>query len=235
MPDDIEERLAAFLDGEMSEAEAAAFEAQLAADPALAARAEAWCANDDRISAAFAPVAAMPLPQDLLAKLEAVPDVIAASKVTAANDNPPAWRRFAMPLGGALAASLAALFLIGPKPEASGGRDLSYALETGRSLQPVRLADGQTVTPTMTIRTADGRFCREFQQADTTGLACRSDGKWAVEAKAAGTGPSEQTGIAVAGGADASALDAAYKRLGASDPLGAAEEAKLISGNWQAD
>jgi len=235
MINDDEDRLAAFLDGQMDDADAAAFEARLASDPTLAARAEAWQANDRRIAAAFAPVADMPLPADVLAMLKASEPTLSAPAPTAANDNPPWWRRHAVPLGGALAASLAALVMLSPQPDAGGKKDLSYALETGRSLAAVQLADGTSVTPTMTVRAADGRFCREFQLGDTQGLACRKDGHWSVEAEAKGRGPAAESGIAVAGGADAGGLADAYTRIGASDPLGSEDETRLISKNWSAD
>ena len=230
MTSDDEDKLAAFLDGQMDDAEMAAFEARLASEPALAAQAEAWQANDRRIVDAFAPVADMPLPADLLAKLKTTP-----SPVQAANDNAPWWRRHAVPLGGALAASLVALAMLTPNPNSGGQEDLAFALETGRSLTPVQLADGSTITPTMTVLAADGRFCREFQSGETLGLACREDGRWSVEAQTKGRGPAGQGDLAVAGGADAGALADAYARLGASDPMGAAEEGQLISKKWSAD
>lgn len=221
-----EERIAAYLDGEMDDAAAAAFEAEIAGDPALAARVATWRAADQRIAAAFAPVADMLLPAELFAKLSA------PVAVPAANDNPDRWRRFALPLGGALAASLAIGLFVAPRTNGPAERDLNFALETGRSLEAVRLADGRTVTPTMTVRAGDGRFCREYRDGDTVALACRTSGRWVIEAKGKGSGPAGQGEIMTASGADASALDAAYARLKASDPLGAAEESALMSKDW---
>lgn len=226
-----DERLALYLDGEMDAAAVAAFEAEMARDPALAETVAAWRTNDRRIATALGPIADAPLPADLVAMLSAAPDR-AADPIPAANDNPVWWRRFAVPLGGAVAAGLVAVFLAGPL--AGPGREgtLDYALETGRSLQAVQLADGRTVTPTMTVRAADGRFCREYRISDMVGLACRSAGKWSVEAQGKGAGPAGQDTIMTAGGADTAALEGAYARLGASDPLGADEENALISGKW---
>lgn len=230
MTSDDEDKLAAFLDGQMDDAEAAAFEARMASEPELAARAEAWLSNDRRMAAAFAPIADLPLPAGLIDTLKAE-----APKVQAANDNPPWWRRHAVPLGGALAASLVAMLVLAPRPDTVGPKDLAFALETGRSLTPVQIADGRTITPTMTVRAADGRYCREFQEGETLGLACRKDGQWTIEAQTKGAGPAAQNDIAVAGGADAGALAGAYDRIGAADPLGAAEEDRLIAKNWSAN
>lgn len=229
-----DQQLTAFLDGAMDEVEAQAFEVRLAGDPELAARAEGWLANDRRVVAALTPLADAPIGADLLARMGLAETAArAASSIhVAANDNPPWWRRYALPLGGALAASLAAVLLLVPRGGQAPQRDMSFALETGRALHPVKLADGSSVTPTLTVRAADGRYCREFRSDATVGLACRASGRWQIEAQGAGTGPADGATIAVASGADGSALDAAYRKLGASDPLHAKAEAELIAGGW---
>jgi hypothetical protein len=52
---------------------------------------------------------------------------------------------------------------------------------------------------------------------------------------ASGKAATQQGGgdVALAGGEDGAALDAAYARIGASDPLEAQAEAALIKGGWQ--
>lgn len=232
MIDETEEQLAAFLDGAMGEAEAAEFEARLSSDPELAARAEQWLANDRRIAAAFAPVALAPVAPELLQGMGLGNPIPAAAAPSAANDNSPWWRRHALPLGGAVAASLAAILLLTPRNGETPQRDLSFALETGRSLAPVQLADGSSVTPTLTVKAADGRWCREYRQASTVGLACRDAGHWKVEAQGAGSGPADGGEIAVASGADGSALDDGFARLRASDPIDGKDEAELIENGW---
>ncbi|WP_298288607.1 hypothetical protein [Novosphingobium sp.] len=234
MSDDTEEQLAAFLDGAMDDEAAAAFEARLAADPALAAKAELWLANDRRIAAAFAPLAEAPISPELLARMGLTSERAAAVRTPgAANDNPPWWRRYNVPLGAAVAASLVAALVL-PRDASEPTRDLSFALETGRSLEAVRLADGSTVTPTLTVKAADGRWCREYRQGAAIGLACRDDGSWKVEATGSGTGPADGGEIGVASGADSAPLAPAFARIGASDPLGNREEDDLITRGWQA-
>lgn len=224
MTDDIEQRLAAWLDGALSPKEAAAFEAELAADPQLAARAANWRANDAFLAGALAPLAASPIEPELLASM-------GLAAPTAANDNPPWWRRHALPLGGAVAASLAvALLLVQP-----GGqpRDaLSLALDTTPALSPARLADGRVIEPTLTVRAADGRWCREFRSSGTVSLACRKDGRWTIEGEVRGSGPAASGDVGLAGGSDSAALDAAYRKIGASDPIAAEREAELIGKGW---
>lgn len=228
MSDDIEERLAAWLDGALPQDEAEAFEAELARNPELAARAAEWKANDAFIAGALGPIGEAPLDAALLARMGlAEPDALPV----AANDNPPWWRRHALPLGGAIAASLvAALLLTMPqKPERDA---LSLALDTTPSLKQVRLADGRMIEPTLTVRSGDGRWCREFRSNGETSLACRGDQGWTIEASAKGSGPADGGEIGLAGGGDSAALAGAYQRIEASDPLGVDQEAALIAKGW---
>lgn len=223
----LEERLAAWLDGAMQPDEAEAFAAELEADPALAARAASWQANDRLIAGAFAPVAAQPLDPALLAQL----GLAGPALPQAANDNPPWWRRHALPLGGAIAASLAAVLLLVPRG-AEGPQDaVSVALDTTASGTAVKLADGRILTPVLTQRAADGRWCREYRVDATEALACREGKGWKVESEARGTGPAASDGIVLAGG-EGSALDPAHTRLGTADPIDPAAEAALIAGEW---
>lgn len=231
MTDEMEQRLAAWLDGAMTEAEMAEFEQLLESDPELAERAANWQANDQFIAGAFAPLADAAVDPAMLERLglaeQAVP--------VAANDNPPWWRGRGWALGGgALAASLAlAVVVLGQGGNPARPDELSLALDNTPSLQTATLADGRTVQPRLTVRAKDGRWCREYISGDQDALACRGDKGWDV--MATGKAAPQQTGgdVALAGGEDGAALDAAYARIGASDPLEAQAEADLIKGGWQ--
>lgn len=224
MTDEFEQRLAAWLDGALDPKDAAAFEADLAANPALAERAGSWRANDAFITDALAPVAQSPIEPELLAKL-------GLSGPAAANDNPPWWRSNALPLGGAIAASLAVAVLLAlPGPPQRD--EVSLALDTTPSLQQTRLSDGRVIEPTLTLRAADGRWCREFRSQGKLNLACRKDGRWTVEGEAADGGPAQGGDYGLASSADNGALDAAYRRIGTSDPIAAVREAELIGQGW---
>lgn len=228
MSDVNDDQLAAWIDGALSAKEAAAFEAELARDPVLAARAEEWKANDAFIAGALRPIADMPIDDAMLARL-GLTEV--APLRLAANDNPPWWRRHALPLGGAIAASLVAALLL-TVPQASPRDGLSLALDTTPSLQSARLADGRVIEPTLTVRASDGRWCREFRSAGETSLACRDNKAWQVEATGKGSGPADSGEIGLAAGADSAALEGTYRRIGATDPVGADQEAKLIANGW---
>lgn len=226
MSDDIEERLAAWIDGALSDEEAEAFEAEMERDPALAAKAASWKANDAFIAGAFAPLAETPLDPALLDRLglakEAAP--------VAANDNPAWWRRPLPLVGGTLAAGLALVLVLNGQPK---NDSLSLALDTTPSLKSAKLADGRTIEPRLTVRAADGRWCREFASSGTVALACRGKEGWKVEAEATDSAkPVDGGQVVLAGGPDSAALDAAYAKVGASDPVAADEEARLIAAGW---
>lgn len=224
-----DERLALWLDGEMDAEQATAFEAEIAADPELAAMVEEWRGNDALIAGAFAPVADQPIDDELLERL----GLVERTMPQAANDNPPWWKRHRLPLGGALAASFAAALLLVPRGGTAPQDPLSLALDRTPSLAQASLPDGSRLVPTLTVRAADGRWCREFAQGGEVALACRgAEGRWSVEARARGTTPVTGEGYAVASGADSGALQAAYDRIGAADALDAAAEANLIAKKW---
>jgi hypothetical protein len=232
MTDKTEELLAAWIDGALSPEEAAAFEQRLEREPELAARAAEWRANDAFIAGAFAPLAQTPIDPALLAKL-GLADAPAAP--LAANDNPRWWRGRGLVVGGgALAAGLALVLVLTGRPQGPVQTDpLTFALDTTPSLGTAKLPDGQTIQPTVTVRAADGRWCREYRSGADVALACRSAKGWEEIGRGAGGGPDASGDIKLAGGADGAALDAAYAKLGASDPIDAAAEAKLIKDAWR--
>ncbi|KUR71250.1 hypothetical protein AQZ52_11330 [Novosphingobium fuchskuhlense] len=221
-----DERLAAWLDGALPPEEAEAFAAALERDPALAARAGEWAANDRALAGALF-ANERPIDDDLIARMGL------ATTPVAANDNPRRGRFGWLAAGSAVAASLAAALVFTLRPAAPVD-DLSGALERTASLGNAKLANGRTITPLLTVRAADGRWCREYREDEDTALACRTgSGRWTIEARAhAGAAP-DAGAIAVAGGADPAPLEGAYQRLKASDPVSAADEKALIGKGWQ--
>lgn len=230
MSDTTEELLAAYVDGALSGDQLRAFEARLTAEPDLAARAAAWKANDAFMAGAFAPISAKPVDEATLVELGLAP-----ATQQAANDNPPWWHRRALPLvGGSLAAGLALVLVLTGRPAAPDDNGLSVALDTTPSLKAAKLSDGSTVLPRLTVRAADGRWCREYSRGTIEALACRENSGWKVIDQAeAPQAEQSQGGVVLASGADAVPLSRTYARIGASDPLDAAAEARAIENGWK--
>lgn len=234
-----DDRLMAYLDGAMDEAQMSAFEQELAARPDLAQRAERFAANDALLRQAFDE----PVPATLTASVKAAIVTASASPArgpTASNDNMPGWRRWQWPGLGAAAAAAAVFLLVGLPDRANNDMEPAVVamLDNLPSGQSGNLGKGETITPRLTAKAADGRYCREFVrdggQSAGTGIACREAARWTLEAFVKNAAAQDATDqIRTAGGKDNRILDAAYARLSISDPLGKEEEEMLLSTGWE--
>ncbi len=250
-----DERIAAFLDGSMDEAEMLRFEAEMESNPELAEQVAGWQGNDALLREAFMDPITAGVDEQLLGRLglakqagsyqteSNVVDFAAARKhPVAANSNTPMVRRWFGPLGGAIAASLVFVAVVqySSSNPAAGDNAFDVALESTPSRQVASL-DAQTqLTPLLTFTADDGRYCREFSVAGAgesqSGIACRGDGAWSIEAVTkGGVKLADGTRIETASGADTASLDDAYARLGASDPLDSVKENDLITSGWNAN
>lgn len=246
-----QERVSAYLDGTMSPEEAAAFEQEIKGNRELAAIVERWRGNDALLRAAYATPKVGEISDALLGRLGLVDNQPADNVVAidgfrkrsaAQNDNPasPKWR---WPLVGSIAASLVVGVTVGSfwiaKPSGIAGEAaFQTAMNGSASGVAVALSDSERLTPILSFEAKDGRFCREFalegHAAGNQGIACKSDNQWTVEALVKGGGALPSNGeIRTAGGKDGASLDAAYSRLGASDPLNAQKENIYISNGWK--
>lgn len=237
-------RIAAFLDGEMSGEECAAFERELEHNPELAENVARIAANDAMLRQAMAIEQGDASDQAFLARIglsdPQQPETGGAIEPPApANDNPPFWKRWELRAGAALAASLALIVTV--TLQGGGAPGLGDALDATPSGQLAALDSGAAVTPVLSFAAADGRFCREFAfQASgkasgkaSSGLACRSSGGWTVEAWSDDAVEIPDSGeIALAGGEGPQDLDSAYARLGAGDPIPLDREREIIAKGW---
>lgn len=245
------ERVSAYVSGEMTPHEAAAFEQEIEGNLELAAIVERWRGNDAMLKQAFVAPEATDISGALLARLglaeTATPENVVAldsfrRQRTMQNDNStsPKWR---WPLVGSIAASLVVAVAVGnfwlPKPTGIASEAaFQTAMNGSASGVAVALNDTQTLTPILSFEAKDGRFCREFavegHAAGIQGIACKSGNQWTVEALVTGAGTLPSNGdIRTAGGKDSASLEAAYDRLGASDPLNAENENNYISNGWK--
>lgn len=193
MPD---ERVMAYVDGELDAVARAAFERELAADPDLRAAVEREQALRAALAAAYDPVLDEPVPPALQQALQPrVIDLAAAREARRPRWSWPEW--------GALAASLvlglafgvwggATSFVRGESllaRSAEGGwlaqGTLARVLDEALAAEPERTPAGYAVG--LSFETRDGRYCRSFALAAapaSTGLACRDEAGWNVLALA---------------------------------------------------
>ncbi|TRD10916.1 hypothetical protein FGU71_02940 [Erythrobacter insulae] len=235
-------RIAAYLDGAMSEEEALQFEHELEADSELADVVARFASNDDLLRQAMATDEGHGIDDAFLARM-GLAEAAAASPPAnnrhaspePANDNPPFWKRWQVGAGAAIAACLA-LVLTFALPGA-GPPGFGDALEATPSGQLASLGDGETLSPILTFEAGDGRFCREFTyataQSESSGIACRSTSGWKIEAWSDdAVDIPDSSEIALAGSDGPSSLDEAYDRLDAGDPLAVEKESQIMRNGW---
>lgn len=197
-----EERLLAWLDGELDEAAAAEVARAVAADPALGERARRERALRDRLRDAFAPTLDESIPQRLLAALEITgqetdppqaSDNVVQLRPRNAMQRVIGWR---WPEWGALAASVLLGVLFGTqflRDPAQGPirmHDGSLVADAGLArVLDTKLAadgkDGDALRVGLSFRDTEGNYCRTFtveQERVLGGLACRDGSQWHVVA-----------------------------------------------------
>lgn len=240
-----DELLCAYLDGELSDAERAAFETALAADAGARLRLERLREADAQVKAAYPLVPTAdndPLAAAILAHQPGqpfrMPQRADVHPLRPAQQRPARW--FQRPVWrGALAASVAAAvvgFVSLHRGAGDGAAAADAALVAALDATPSgsEARAGDTVTRmVLSFRAADGRWCRVFDQDDGAreGLACNGDDGWqvlALESGNATSGDLRPAGSNVA-------IDTLMDRLGGSEALDAEREQALIQQRWKRD
>lgn len=180
----MEKEFFAWLDGELSGAEAAAIEERVRADPDLQRLADRHRAMGERIHCAFDRVAMAPLPKPINKAARTPPPV---EVVDLANFRQNRNARFKSPNHWfAVAASLALGFvtatMLHPPSEpiriergqlfaaASLGQALDRELASNQRNSLVRIG--------VTFHNHAGEFCRSFSEERISGFACRDRNRW---------------------------------------------------------
>jgi len=220
-----EEMIIAHVDGELKGVEAVRFEAEIAADPKLAAQVARHRSLADRVNGAYAPVLNEPVPPQLLAIAGAAND-----RGRAGLGRLVPWAAMAASLAVGLIAGRVALPQAGPLTSDHGALVAHGQLASALSTELA--AQGGVVKVGLTLRTADGRYCRTFESAPDrlAGLACRQDGRWVARTVTAWT-PSAQGGYRTAGSDTPPEVLAAVDGLG-GQPLDAAAERAARDKGW---
>lgn len=215
----------AWLDGELPPAEAEAVAAEVAADPVLAAKADAHRAMQQRLAAAFAPIVAVPA--------RPASNVVDLSAVRARRRGLPSAMQWAA-MAATLAVGLVTGTMIARQPTASGSQGAILASASlDQALQSQLAADATPASARigLTFRNRDGAICRTFTAAASQGLACRRDGDWEVRALVP-AGEGQQGDIRMAAGPDP-ALASIIDRTIAGEPFDAAQEKAARDDGWR--
>lgn len=250
-----DETLMAYVDGELDAATTSEVEAALA-DNAAARETVAMFRESTRLAQdAFAAPMDEEVPARLLSQFDdksadpaASAEVVDFAARRAARPAGPV-RRFALPLAAsiALAVGIAGGWTLSSQtvtPEDPGmllgGISMESRLHAALEGTPSGQAlawDGGAITPLLTFRDTDGRFCREFQATGSAGgqgsigIACRGDGQWqgefAIAAQAAGSGNFQPA----SGGMES--LETFIDELMADMPLDAEAEAAALAAGWK--
>lgn len=250
------ERVRAYVDGELDAAARARFEHEMAGDAALRAAVERERALRAALADAYGPVLDEPVPTSLQALLRPAAPVVDLGAVRAAKAAPAA-RRWRWPEWGAMAACLVlgvALGVGGARRAASPGES-EVLVARGADGAPVArgaLARGLTealagdaapiggVAVGLTFPARDGSYCRSFVidgpaalGKQFTGLACRHEGAWRVQALLPDDTPRAAPGsYRQAATALSPALLEAVERLRDGEVLDAAGERAARDRGW---
>jgi anti-sigma factor RsiW len=222
----------AWVDGELTEPQASLMAARVAADPELAAFAKQHRALGARLTAAFAPITAAPVPQRLRDAARPQAEVI---DFAAARERRRRWSVTGLAAAASLALGLAlgvtlpgegngSFVTRGDQLAASGS--LAGALD--RQLASAGEQDGIRIG--LSFRDQSGRFCRSFNAAAQSGLACRAGDSWAIQGLVAGQ---EGNGdYRMASGMDPALGGLIDSRI-VGEPLDPVSETKAVQQGWK--
>lgn len=236
----------AYVDGELEAQLAARLEADSRADAALAARIGQQQQVRRLLRAQFDPVLEEPVPPPLreaitreLPRAEVIP---LAARRTREPARRPAWspREWSAIAATLLLGTLLGATLFGTSGnlpvETAGGRLVARgALDAALSTQLAGTAPERATQVGLSFRAADGAFCRTFGLPDgSAGLACRRDGRWAVQLLDGSGTPAQPGAYRQAGSSLSPALLGAIDALGAGEALTPEQEQQQVRGGWDA-
>ncbi len=246
-------KLMAFADGTLPESEAEIVAAEIDKSPELSARLDQLMQTTHVLRAAFdGPMQESP-PQKLLDAIDrAMPapatiiDLASARAARAEKSAAPVSRPLAWRSVAAMAAALFVGIVVGrqwisPVPGAEdplqASTEFAAALERAPSLAVSRLPGGQSVTAKFSFARADGTYCRQFSLHGAanaaSGIACREQSGWRIDALVPSETGSSGTEYQAAGGDLDPALETVMTRMGARDPLDAKAERQQIRDGWK--
>jgi hypothetical protein len=243
IPDD---RLTAYIDGQLDEVARARVERELADDPQAAERARQLRAQAERLRAAYAGVLAEPVPDRLVAAVRAVgppPDSLEQARARRAARAPARW---ALREWATVAAAVLVGAFVGQRLSTSPSGELlrpapagllaDGALATALTGQLASMPAGGTVQVGISYRAKGGELCRSFVVASSGGLAgaaCHREGAWVIQALARPTTAPGSGEYKLAAGDMPPAVMRAIEEQMDGEPFDAAAEAAAQQRGWR--
>lgn len=224
-----EEEFYAWLDGELEERDAARVAARVADDPRLAALAAKHQTMGEALRNSFAPVMGADIPP---------PRMTADVVELAERRTKPTG--FGLPQWAAMAATLVVGLLAGqfldfqseaPLDSRGGTLVAAAALDSALGQKLASAGSDGPVQIGLTFRSVDGKICRSFAQAGSSGLACRDGGRWRIDAIFAAP-PAAGGDYRMAAAGDPRLAELIDSRI-AGDPFDAAAEKAARDGGWR--
>ncbi|MEM5518177.1 hypothetical protein WNY37_14555 [Henriciella sp. AS95] len=250
---DLDVRLSAFLDGELSPEEMAKTEAMIAGDEAVAARLEALAAAQSNFDAAAGEIDDVPMSaglSDLMDNLESgTVSAEESSNVVAF----PIWKRAgafiekhrAVAAGVVVAAGTMSMTTAIPAQVASvdsvsgtyyADSGFGRVLEASASGTETEFGDGMVATPRLTFISGE-QYCRvvDINTSRTDGrlVACRAEDAWRVAIATFGEAASPSQGpYRTASAAGSQSIETFLDTAMSDAPLDTSAEADLIQSGW---
>jgi hypothetical protein len=248
-----DDRIMAYVDGELDEAGVREVEQAMENDPAVAEAVARHRALATGLSAAFDPALTETVPERLraaaagparpaeLVELAQVRERKQAAEAAAAARTSAAprwtWRHWtaAAVLAGLAVMVATPLLKLGSGPSApvqAQGEVLLAGGPLAQALDRQLAADqGKAVRIGLTFKAQDGAWCRTFATQTLAGLACREGKAWRLRATA-DPAPETGGGMRTAGSAIPPAVLAAVDAAG-GEPVDAADEARARDARWR--
>lgn len=233
-----DEKLGAFLDGELAPDEMAGLREHIASDEKLAARVEALAMVDRQVSSAIKQIDDTPIPK----KIHDLANLLDQRKHVAVF---PFWKRAHQQLQhyAIAAAALTAVvgFILGQSvnkdaPEAvTYWQAIAHALETRTGGKAQSLNHDATMIVNLTFFNQQGEYCRQFSvnttdARKTQNIACRREGSWKLEASIPFEAPADKGDYQLASGPGP--IDKLIDTMMKGQVLNAEQEKAAIDAAW---
>lgn len=236
-----DEMITAWLDGELPPQQRDAIEEAFAASPELGLRVAKLSRLDRMLAPAFAETLNAPIParfEALLARPRATGWSLSGLRSAFAGMLEP------RPMGMAAAALVVGVLVGGSLLSSGAGVPGFETAADGQlvansemavnlaSLQSGEAAGPQAMRIKLSMVDEGGRYCRQFETASASGLACLDGGKWQVDTIAPAKSSGQGGQYVMADGGSDPVIEAALQRRGVTQVLDRDQEAAAIKAGW---